>query len=213
MGILFRNKYSNFSSYFNYQTFEPKGIFNRIQINSWFNYSRLFKPSTYTGKNVGVNINGQTKKLLNFGFNSNWNIGKQYDYWIPRTEGRFSTFKNNVNANLWIGSNQAKKFSISGYSCMATMFDPERDLFIHWFGLDPRIRFTDKFSLSYSLNYERGSGSRGFVDNIDNEVLYGQRRQKTITNSISGTYNFNSFYGLSLTFRNYWSTVDYDYAM
>jgi hypothetical protein len=84
MGILFRNNYSNFSSYFNYQTFEPKGVFNRIQINSWFNYSRLFKPSTYTEKNVGVNINGQTKKLLNFGFNSNWNIGKQYDYWEPK---------------------------------------------------------------------------------------------------------------------------------
>jgi hypothetical protein len=68
----------------------------------------------------------------------------------PRTDGRFSTFKNNVNANLWIGINQAKKFSISGYSGMAKMFDPERDLFIHWLGLDPRIRFADKFSLSYS---------------------------------------------------------------
>ena len=105
MGILRRNNYSNFSSYFNYQTFEPKGIFNRIQINSWFNYSRLFKPRTYTGKNVGVNITGQTKKLLNFDFNSTWDIGKQYDYWEPRTEGRFSTFKNNVGANFWIGSN------------------------------------------------------------------------------------------------------------
>ena len=213
MGIQFRNNFSNFSSYFNYRTFEPKGIFNRIQINTWFNYRRLFKPSTYTGKNVGFNINGQTKKLMNFGFNSNWNIGKQYDYWEPRTEGRFSTFKNNVNANFWLGSNQAKRFSISGYNGMATLFDPDRDVFVHWIGLDPRIRFTDKFSLSYSFNYERGSGGRGFVANKSGEVIYGQRRQKTITNSISGVYNFNSFHGLSLTFRNYWSTVDYDYDL
>ena len=96
---------------------------------------------------------------------------------------------------------------------MATLFDPDRDVFVHWIGLDPRIRFTDKFSLSYSFNYERGSGGRGFVANKDGEVIYGQRRQKTITNSISGVYNFNSFHGLSLTFRNYWSTVDYDYKL
>jgi len=213
MGIQFRNNFSNFSSYFNYRTFEPKGILNNIRVNMWFNYRRLFKPSVYTGKNVGININGQTKKLLNFGFNSNWNIGKQFDYWEPRTEGRFSTFNNNVNANLWLGTNRAKKFSISGYNGMATLFDPDRDVFVHWVGLDPRIRFTDKFSMSYSFNYERGRGGRGFVDNIDGEILYGQRSQKTITNSISGTYNFNSFHGLSLTFRNYWSTVDYDHAL
>jgi hypothetical protein len=167
----------------------------------------------YTGKNIGFNINGQTKKLLNFGFNANWNMGKQNDYWEPRTEGRFSTFRDNVNYNFWVGTNRAKKFSISGYNGMATLFDPDRDVFVHWIGLDPRIRFTDKFSLSYSFNYERGSGGRGFVANKDGEVIYGQRRQKTVENSISGDYNFNSFHGLSLTFRNYWSTVDYDHDL
>lgn len=213
MGIQFRNNFSNFSSYFNYRTFEPKGKLNRIRVNAWFNYRQLFNPNTYTGKNIGININGQTTKLMDFGFNSNWNIGKQYDYWEPRTEGRFSTFSDNVNANFWLGSNRAKKFSISGYSGMATMFDPDRDVFFHWFGLDPRIRFTDKFSLSYSFNYERGSGGRGYVNNVDGEILYGQRKQKTITNNINTTYNFNSFHGLSLTFRHYWSKVDYDYAL
>jgi len=213
LGILFRNNYSNFNANFSYRTFEPTGKFNRIQLNTWFEYRRLYNPSTYTGKNIGFNLNGQTKKLMDFGYNMNWNIGKQYDYFEPRTEGRFSTFRDNVNLNFWLGSNRAKKFSISGYNGMASLFESNRDVFVHWFGLDPRIRITDKFNISYSFNYERGSGGRGFVANKDGEILYGQRRQKTIENGISGEYNFNSFHGLSLTFRNYWSTVDYDYAM
>jgi hypothetical protein len=212
MGIQNQNNFSNFSSYFSYRTFKPTGNLNNFRINMWFNYRRLFKPSTYTGKNLGININGQTKKLLNFGLNMNWNMGKQYDFWEPRTEGRFFAFKNNYNANIWLGSNRAKKFSISGYNGFATLFDKDRDVFVHWFGLDPRIRITDKLSFSYSFNYERGTGGRGYVTTIDNtgEIIFGQRKQKTIVNSISGTYNFNSFHGLNLTFRNYWSTVTYD---
>ena len=45
---------------------------------------------------------------------------------------------------------------------------------------------------------------------IDEEIIFGQRKQQTIENSISGTYNFNSFHALNLTFRNYWSTVTYN---
>ncbi|HAT63754.1 MAG TPA: protein with DOMON-like ligand-binding domain protein, partial [Flavobacteriaceae bacterium] len=40
--------------------------------------------------------------------------------------------------------------------------------------------------------------------------IFGERDQKTVTNSISGSYNFNPFHALSLSFRNYWATVTYD---
>jgi Domain of unknown function (DUF5916)/Carbohydrate family 9 binding domain-like len=210
MGILFRNNYSNISLNASYQIFEPTEKLNRFRINFRANYNKLYKPGTYTGKRIGFNLNGQTKKLMSFGGNINWNIGKQYDYFEPRTDGRYFTFKNNFNANAWVGTNRAKIFSISGYNGFATLFDNDRDVFVHWFGLDPRIRFSDKFSLNYSFNYNRGTGGRGYVTNVGDEIIFGQRKQKTIENSISGNYNFNSFHGLSLTFRNYWSTVTYN---
>ena len=214
MGIQFRNNFSNFSADASYRTFKPTKKLNNYRINMWFNYQRLFRPSTYTSKNIGVNFNAQTKKLFNFGGNINWEIGKQFDYWEPRTDGRYFTFNNGFNANAWIGTNRAKKFSFMTRQGFATLFDKNRDVFVHFWAVDPTIRISDKFSLSYSYQYNRGNGGRGYVTTTDNDdIIFGERLQKTIENSVSGTYNFNSFHGLSLTFRNYWSSVDYDYDL
>ncbi len=211
LGIQNRNNFSNFSSWFSYQTFEPSKKLNSFRFNLWFNYKQLFNPSTYTGKNVGMFIRAVTKKLWSFSGNMNWNIGKQYDFWEPRTEGRFFVFKNNLNGNVQFRSNFAKTFAIRGDVGIATLFDSERDVFHKWYSIGPRFRFNDKFSLSYSYRYQGGNGGRGYVTTLENngEILFGQRKQRTVVNSISGNYNFNSFHGLSLTFRNYWSTVTY----
>ncbi|TJY33941.1 DUF5916 domain-containing protein [Pontimicrobium aquaticum] len=214
IGILRRNNNTNLGAYASYQTFKPTKALNNYRIDMWFNYNRLFKPSTYTSKDIGINFNAQTKKLFDFGGNINWEIGKQYDYWEPRTEGRYFTFSNGLNVNAWIGTNRAKKFSFMTRQGFATLFDKDRDVFVHFWAVDPTFRLTDKFTLSYSYQYNRGNGGRGYVTTADNDdIIFGERLQKTIINSISGTYNFNSFHGLSLTFRNYWSTVDYDYAL
>ncbi len=209
-GILFRNNYNNISAGASYRIFEPTEKLNSFNLNLRANYNRLYNPGTYTGKNVRLNLNLQTKKLWRYGGNLNWNIGKQYDYWEPRTSGRYFAFKDNFNVNGWFGTNRAKTFSMMAYNGIATLFDKERDVFHYWFGLDPRVRFSDNFSLRFSFNFQKGKGGRGYVTNIDDEIIFGQRKQQTIENSISGTYNFNSFHALNLTFRNYWSTVTYN---
>lgn len=213
MGIQFRNNYSNIESYFSYRIFEPTEKLNNFRLNLWFNYRRLFKPSEYTGKNLGLHIFAENKKLWSFGGNANWNIGKQHDYWEPRTEGRFFTSQNNVNFNGWMQSPNNKAFGFNADAGMATLFDPERDVFHKWFGLSPRFRFTDKFTLRYSFSFQDGNGGRGYVGNINDDIIFGQRKQRTIENSINGSYNFNSFHGISISFRNYWSIVDYSYDL
>ncbi len=209
MGIQFRNNYSNFSSYFSYRIFEPTEKLNNFRFSFRANYRKLFKSGNYTGNNIGIRIYAQNKKLWEYGGNLNWSIGKQYDYWEPRTDGRYFTFKNNVNMNAWFGTNRAKRFQMMVRTGIATLFDNERDVFYYWIGLDPRMRFSDKFTLRFSFNFQKGNGGRGYVTNIGDEIIFGQRKQQTIENSISGTYNFNSFHALNLAFRNYWSTVTY----
>ena len=53
-------------------------------------------------------------------------------------------------------------------------------------------------------------GSRGFVTNIGDDIVFGERDILSIENSISSSYNFNPFHTLTLSFRNFWSTVTYD---
>jgi len=212
LGLNFRNNFNNFGIDINYRIFKPTEKLNNFFINTYVNYRRLYRPSTFTGTNFGAHLSAQTKKLMWFGGNIRIEPGKQFDYFEPRDfeNKRFFIYKNNMNGNVWFETNSNKTLSLEASLGGVTMFDKERDLAGFWFGLEPTIRFNDKFRVGYEYEYQSIKGGRGFVDNINDEILFGERDVLTIENSISGSYNFNSFHGLSLTFRNFWSTVIYD---
>ena len=215
LGLIYRNNYNNFGADAWYQIFEPTKKFNNFNISTYINYKRLFNPSTYTGTSFGMHLNAQTKKLMWFGLNFNFEPGKQYDYFEPRDfeNKRYFVYKNIANFNGWFETNSNKKLSFDVNLGTFTAFDKERDLFGYFVGVSPTYRFNDKFRMSYNIFYENNKGSRGFVGNIDDDIIFGERDIISVENSISGAFNFNPFHALTLTFRNFWSTVTYDNAL
>ena len=212
LGLIFRNNYNNFGVDINYRIFEPTEKLNTFFINAYVNYRNLYKPSTFTGTNFGVHLSGQNKKLMWFGGNINFEPGNQYDYFEPRDfeNKRFFVFKNMMNFNGFFETNSNKTLSVEVDLGTFTMFDKERDLFGFSIGVEPTVRFNDKFRISYEFSLMNNRGSRGFVNNIGDDIIFGERDIASLENSISGGYNFNPFHALSLTFRNFWSTVTYD---
>ena len=210
LGILFRNNYSNFSADFSYRIFEPVGNLIGFNYGFWANYRMLYNPSTYTGKNIGGRVFFQTKSLLAYGGSVNYEIGKQYDYFEARTEGRYFIYENWVNANAWISTNYNKKFAYDFNLGFGTLFEDGRDMFNFDFRISPRVRFNDRFTLIYNMNFNNSNGGRGYIQDLNNEIIFGQRDRTTLVNSLTGNYNFNVFHALSLTFRNYWSVVTYN---
>ena len=212
LGLNFRNNFNNFGVDASYEIFEPTEKLNNFKINTYLNYRRLYKPSTFTGTNFGIRLNAQTKKLMWFGARINFSPGKQYDYFEPRDfeNKRFFVYKNVGSIGTWFETNSNKTFSIEASLGSFTMFDKERDLFGYDIEIEPTIRFNDKFRVSYELSYENNKGSQGFVDNINDDIIFGERNIVSVENSLSGTYNFSPLQSLSLTFRNFWSTVNYD---
>ena len=150
-----------------------------------------------------------------FGANVNFEPGDQFDYFEPRdfANKKFFVYKNTGNVNGWIETNTNKTLSFNVNAGTFTMFDPERDLFGYFFGIGPTVRFNDKFRLSYNFFTENNKGSRGFVNRVDDDIIFGERDIISIENSLSASYNFNPFNTLALTFRNFWSTVNYDNAL
>jgi hypothetical protein len=215
LGLILRNNYNNLGADAWYQIFEPTKKFNNFFVGTYINYKRLFNPNTYTGTNFGINMDAQTKKLLWFGINFNFEPGKQYDYFEPRDfeNKRFFVYKNLGDISGWFETNSNKKLSFEGNFGMFTLFDKERDLFGYYLGLEPTYRFNDKFRMSYDISYRNNKGSRGFVGNINDDIIFGERNVVSVENSLSGAFNFNPFHSLTLTFRNFWSTVNYDYAL
>ncbi|GAA3790758.1 hypothetical protein GCM10022271_23930 [Corallibacter vietnamensis] len=216
MGIIFQNNYSNFSANASYRIFEPTKLFNNMYVGIYGNYNMRYKPNVYAGKNVGVEFNATTKKLHGFGANINLQPGKQLDFFGPRVDGRYFISEDWLSTSAWISSNYNSTFAIDANIGYETLFEPGRDYTSYWYGLSPRIKFNEKFLVVYSFDYDLEEKERGYIHNSyggavpDDVILYGQRDQTTIENSLSGSYNFNSYHGLTLTFRNYWSTVTYE---
>ncbi len=212
LGLNFRNNYNNFGIDAWYQIFEPTKTFNNLYLSTWVNYKRLYQPSTYTGTNFGLNFNAQTKKLLWLGASFNMEPGKQYDYFEPRDfeNKRYFIYKNIANLEGWIETNSNKTFSVDTFLYGFKAFDSERDLFGYGFGIEPTVILNDKFRISYDYSLRNHRGGRGYVTKIDEAIIFGERNVFTIENSLSGSYTFNPFHSLSLAFRNYWSTVNYD---
>jgi hypothetical protein len=144
------------------------------------------------------------------GGNIETSLGEQRDYFEPRDQenDRFYTFNNFTSGRMYIFTNSNKALSGSGNLSYATLFDSERDFKEYRLRFGPNFRFNDKFTLEYDINYERKIGSRGYVTQLDNDdIIFAERDQKTVENSISGSYNFNALNSLKLSFRNYWSTA------
>ncbi len=213
MGLLYRNNFNNFGIDASYRIFEPTKKLNSYSINTYVNYKRLANPGVYTGNSFGINYSAGTKSLHNFGGKVGFELGKQYDYFEPRTKNRFFVYENRLNLNVWFSSNYNKTFAFDTSFGGATFFEKNRNTDGYWFDLSPRIRFNNKLLISYSFEYNKEFNDRGYVTTVGNDIIFGERDRNTLVNGISATYTFNSFNGLSLTFRNYWSTVNYKNAL
>lgn len=214
-GIQRRNNYNSFELDASYQIFEPTKRLNNFRVNTWFSYRRLYKPSKYTGKNLGVRVFGVTKKQLAFGGRINYEIGKQHDYWEPRDieNNRFFTYENEIVSSIFISSDYNKKFALDANIGGIKYFEKDNNFHGHFFSISPRFKLSEKFIFQYSLEVEKYINNQGYVTTLnegEGDIIFGQRDRKVIENSLSGSYNFNSFHSLTLTFRNYWSTVNYE---
>ena len=103
------------------------------------------------------------KTFITLGATLNFQVGKQYDYFEPRTEGRFFIYENRLNSNIWFSSNYNKKFAFDTSIGGATFFEKNRNTNEFWFGLSPRIRFNDKLLITFSFEYSKDFNDRGYT--------------------------------------------------
>lgn len=214
LGLIFRNNFNNFGVDFSYRTFKPTKKLNNYSWNTYIDYTRLANPNTYTSKVLGGSYNAQTKETLhNYGGEINFEMGKQYDYFEPRTQGRFFIYENVLNSRIYLSSNYNTTFAIDANIEATAVLEDNRNTTAYSFELRPRVRFNDKFFMVYGFEYEEIFKDRGYANNsnsLENQIIFGQRDQLTMTNSLRSNYVFNPFHSLGLTFRNYWSTVAYE---
>ncbi len=210
LGFQRKNNFSNFESYLTYKIFEPTKNFDSYHISIWADLVHLYKPSKYTGNEIGMKYSFQTKKSkFAFGGLFETSLGNQYDYYEPRVEGRFIKKTGRIVVNQWFSTDYRKKFALDFKVFFAKRV--QDDNYFIFSELSPRYRVNDKLSFMYEFKYTQDINDKGRVNELENgNIIFGKRDTKSITNSISGIYNFSTKSALNLSFRHYWSPVKYD---
>lgn len=201
--------YHAFSSRAIYQIFEPKGVFRNYRINADGNMYYRYSNGAYIGNSVEVSFFGFLEKQIAFRIGLDTALGDQYDYYEPRVDDRYFITSTAIDYDFWVSTNFNKRFAfeIRGYYDTRV----QDDFYEYNISVEPRFRFSDKFSMIYEFDYVSSTNDRGYVEELaDGTIIFGARDRTSITNSISSKYNFNTKSSLALAFRYYWSPVQYE---
>ncbi len=219
LGYQRHNNFINIESGYSYRIFEPKGIFNKFGVYYWIDIDFLNKldknslsyqekPNLYTGSNTGIRIWSTTKKYLSFGGRFSVDIGNQYDYYEPRVQGRFYKENPQMGLNVWFSTDFRKRFALNGRLYYGTKMGNNQNY--KALSFTPRYRINNHMLLQYTLSVDQANNHKGYVALDNDAIVFGNRSSLTVVNSFSTKYSFNTKSSLGLTFRHYWSPVDYD---
>jgi hypothetical protein len=210
LGILFSNDQQSIYGSAGWRTLQPSKKFNNYRINFYNQTNFQHFSGDFTGYNAGFGANAQTKARFSFGGNLNYG-SKNRDYFEPRqgsTSGIYFQRPERTSIFGWISTNSQKKLELNANAFFTGYTNHPQEGY--GFSISPRYRFTNQFSLQYSLDFNKTNNDQGYVDENVNGPIFGQRDRKSYTNTISSKYSFSTDSSLSLSFRHYWSAVAYN---
>jgi len=206
LGLNFINNYNNFYWNASYRIFEPTKFFNDMRIEFFGKHERRYKPNVTLSTGIASSFFAVTKERFAFGGAVYLNTDER-DYFEPRKEGAYVIYNKNYSVNAWISSDYRKKFALDVRAEYQDYANSKQDEFS--LKVSPRFRFNDKFSIIYSFNYNATNNRDSFVERLPRQIVFGNRDNKSIENSLQGSYNFSTKQALNLSFRNFWSVANY----
>lgn len=207
LGYSSETNFITYSGYYGYRSLQPKGFLNNLNLNFNLNYTRRLETDLYTNFNFNFNYNFLTKKFFAFGGGFEMTPFGTNDIYEPRVENRYLKIPDYYDVWGWISTDYRKKLAV--------------DLKIDWYKynepgrgelrleLKPRYRVSDKWKLFLNTNVILSDKEEGFVDFVNDDIIFGKRDRNTVINSLESQYIFNNKMALNLAFRHYYSEVEY----
>lgn len=205
MGFLYNNDYLNHLLYLKYQWVTPQSWYRSMNLNFKIRTSHRFSDLKTQG--ASYNLYG-TALLHNL-----WKPGAYIAYFTngnnfyePRRSGRVFKTGSSSLAEVWMGTNTAKKYfayADVAYTIKSLLGGRFLDIIT-----TQRYRFNNKFSLTADLNYSPYFNNVGFAGvDANYNIIFSKRMLKTADNTLTIKYNFSKKSGINMVTRHYWSQL------
>jgi len=197
-----------------YNLFTAKGIFNTMRITTSARHEQLYEPRRLVSWDVRTSTWMRFKNFYELELQAEVQPEDGFDYFDPRAEGYRFKRRPDFMTSMWGATDPRKQLRISAYAgTWRRWVWNQQD---YWTGGNVRYRFSDRLSLNHNLEYTHVQEERGYATQLFSEtgelesVIFGKRDRRTTTNTLSGSYSFNEFMGMTLRLRHYWSKVFYN---
>lgn len=212
LGFIFNNNKRSIRTFQEFNQYKPFGIFNRGGLGMMARYSRLYKPNVFTQTEVEMWGWGQFKNFWRGNIFTFFSPTEGYDYFEPRTEGRFLTIPRYAGLGFHLSSDRRKRLSFSVFGRTITANEPGRTR--NSIEFEPMFRVSDRLNFRWEIEVSESKNDVGFVNKVDEAegdeaIIMGRRDISTVVNTFNSSYNFNANMALTFRLRHYWSKVAY----
>ncbi len=207
LGYSSATNYVRYQGLFQRRLLQPKGFLNNMYLNFVTVHERRLEPDLHSRLILNFNSSFTTKEFFNFGGGFETTPVGTNDIYEPRVDGKYFAIPTYYDQWVWFNTDFRKKLVLEVVADWYKYDESGRGDLI--FDFSPRYRFSDKFRVQLSTNVKLSDQEEGFVDFLENDILFGQRDRNTIVNSVGANYIFNNKMGLNLAFRHYYSEVFY----
>jgi hypothetical protein len=206
LGIIFYTNYHAAYGELSYRIVNPTKVFNTFKTIQAIN---IEKQNT-TGKTqeawYKATANATTLKNHYLEFLLQINPLDRFDFYEPRSYGSYVYKPKSIIGYGQFYSDETRPFHYE-LELSTEKFDEENRNIYRVFG-GAKYRFSDKFSLSYNLEYTRMTNDRGWVGFDNTDIIFGERNREITQHYFTGKYSITNKMTFNLIARYYWSYSD-----
>lgn len=206
LGIIFVNNYHAAYSEMSYRIINPTKVFNSFKASQNIN----LEIQNTTGKTqegwYQAIITATTLKNHYLEGLFQVNPVDRYNFYEPRVYGRYVYIPKSIIGYAQFYSNDNKPFHYEIEVAAEKFDEKDRNIYKLFGGI--KYRFSDKFSLSYNVQYTRKVNDRGWVGFDNTDVIFAERNREIADHYFTGKYSITNKMTFNLIARYYWSYAD-----
>jgi len=209
MGLLHINNQTSHAINLNYNIYNPFYSFLSLRTRFTYNYNTHYTTHKPTANGFELFCLATTDKYLSLWANIYSGINKTYDYYEPRTLGRYYLVPVLKGFYLNFSSDYRKPFALDGGADIskASLYNSLNQVFY----IQPIVRLNDRLSLNHRASFSSRNNNLGYAGkDIAGSVYFGRRYVQTVENTFSALYVFKNDLSFSLRGRYYWMYGKYN---